>query len=86
MEFLILGPLEVLDSGRAVPIAGHKQQALLGSLLLRANEVVSADQLINDLWGEHPPPTAAKTLQAHISRLRRSLSGQDDAPEPRRAR
>ena len=78
MEFGILGPLEVSDEGRRVEIGGHKQRALLASLLLHANEVVSLDRLIDELWGETPPPTAAKTLQAQVSRLRRSLNGDED--------
>ena len=78
MEFGILGPLEVFDEGRRVEIGGHKQRALLASLLLHANEVVSLDRLIDELWGETPPPTAAKTLQAQVSRLRRALNGDVD--------
>jgi DNA-binding SARP family transcriptional activator/ABC-type branched-subunit amino acid transport system substrate-binding protein len=76
-DFRILGPLEVLRGGRPVRIAGHKQRALLASLVLHANEVVSPDRLIDDLWGDAPPPTAAKTLQAHLSRLRRVLDGDE---------
>jgi DNA-binding SARP family transcriptional activator/ABC-type branched-subunit amino acid transport system substrate-binding protein len=78
MEFRILGPLEVSKNGRLVEIGGRKQRALLAALLLHANEVVSPDRLIDELWGETPPPTAAKTLQAHVSRLRRSLNGDED--------
>jgi DNA-binding SARP family transcriptional activator/ABC-type branched-subunit amino acid transport system substrate-binding protein len=78
MQFGILGPLEVSDEGRLVEIGGHRQRALLASLLLHANEVVSLDRLIDELWGETPPPTAAKTLQAQVSRLRRSLNGDED--------
>jgi DNA-binding SARP family transcriptional activator/ABC-type branched-subunit amino acid transport system substrate-binding protein/streptogramin lyase len=78
MQFGILGPLEVSDEGRRVEIGGHKQRVLLVSLLLHANEVVSLDRLIDELWGETPPPTAAKTLQAQVSRLRRSLNGDED--------
>jgi DNA-binding SARP family transcriptional activator len=78
LEFRILGPLEVSENGRLVELGGRKQRALLASLLLRANEVVSADRLIDELWGETPPPTAAKTLQAHVSRLRHSLNGDGD--------
>ena len=79
MEFRILGPLEVRDDGRLVEIGGPKQRALLAVLLLHANEVVSVDGLIDGLWEEAPPATAAKTLQAHISRLRKALGG--DAAE-----
>ncbi len=78
MEFRILGPLEVSKDGRRVEIGGQKQRILLAALLLHANEVVSPDRLIDELWGETPPPTAAKTLQAHVSRLRRSLNGDED--------
>jgi DNA-binding SARP family transcriptional activator/ABC-type branched-subunit amino acid transport system substrate-binding protein len=78
MEFRILGPLEVSKDGRRVEISGAKQRALLATLLLNANEVVSSDRLIDELWGHAPPPTAAKTLQVHVSRLRRSLNGDDD--------
>jgi DNA-binding SARP family transcriptional activator/ABC-type branched-subunit amino acid transport system substrate-binding protein len=73
MEFRILGPLQVLDDGQPVEIGGRKQRALLAVLLLHANEVVSVDTLIDELWGERPPPTAAKTLQSHVSRLRSAL-------------
>ena len=82
MEFRILGPFEVRDDGRAVDVGGPKQRALLAVLLLSANEVVSADVLIDALWGERPPASAAKTLQAHVSRLRRAL-GQDGSESGR---
>jgi DNA-binding SARP family transcriptional activator len=76
MEFHILGPLEAVADGRAVPLGGSKQRALLTLLLLHANETISTDRLIDELWGERPPATAAKTVQVHISRLRKAL---DDA-------
>ena len=56
MEFGILGPLEVLENGHPVPLGGSKQRALLACLLLHANEVVSRDRLIDELWGASPPP------------------------------
>ena len=77
MDFRILGPLEALDEGRDVAPAGNKQRALLALLLLHANETLSVERLIDELWGEHPPTTATKTLQAHVSRLRKAL---DTAP------
>jgi len=75
MDFHILGPLEVADNGRELVIASGKQHALLAILLLHANEVISRDRLIEELWGEHPPATAAKSLQVQISRLRKALGG-----------
>ena len=77
MDFRILGPLEVLDEGRAIALPGTKPRALLALLLLHANETVTADWLIDELWGERPPVAAAKTLQVHISRLRKALGGED---------
>ena len=73
MEFRILGPLEVVDRDRSIPLGGARQRALLALLLTRANELVSADRLIDELWGERPPRTAANALQFHVSQLRKAL-------------
>ncbi|MET0615041.1 MAG: BTAD domain-containing putative transcriptional regulator [Thermoleophilaceae bacterium] len=81
MDFRILGPLEALDEGRDVAPAGTKRRALLALLLLHANETLPTDRLIDELWGDHPPVTAARTLQAHVSRLRKVLgAGADTGP------
>jgi predicted ATPase/DNA-binding SARP family transcriptional activator len=74
MDFRILGPLEALDEGRVVALGGSKQRALLALLLLHANETLTTDRLIDELWGERPPATAAKAVQVHISRLRKALA------------
>ena len=55
MEFRILGPLEVVEGGRALALGGSRQRALLALLLTRANEVVSTGRLIDELWGERRP-------------------------------
>ena len=73
MEFRLLGPLEVVERDRALPVGAGKQRALLAILLLNANEVVSTDRLHDDLWGEAPPATAAKSIQLYVSRLRKEL-------------
>jgi len=73
LEFRILGPLEVLDGQEAVPLGGRNQRALLTLLLLRANEPVSSERLVNELWGEHPPRTATTSLQNTVSQLRKLL-------------
>ena len=73
MEFRILGPLEVVDDGRPVPIRRGKEQALLAYLLLYANEIVPSGRLIDALWDERPPPTASKILQNAVSHLRKEL-------------
>lgn len=64
MEFRLLGPLEVSGDGRMLSIGGPKQRIVLAHLLLRANEVVSDDRLIDAIGGHEPPETARNTLQA----------------------
>jgi DNA-binding SARP family transcriptional activator len=73
LEFRILGPLEVGSDTALVTIGGHKQRALLAALVMRANEVVSTDRLIEDLWGSSPPRTAVTSLQNFVSQLRKAL-------------
>jgi DNA-binding SARP family transcriptional activator len=73
LEFRILGELEVVDGGRRLDLGGAKQRAVLAILLLRRGEAVSSDRLIDELWGERPPATAAKTLQVYVSHLRKAL-------------
>ena len=73
LEFRILGPLEVLDGETPVPLGGRNQRALLTLLLLRANEPVSTERLVDELWGEHPPRTATTSLQNAVSQLRKLL-------------
>lgn len=82
VEFRILGPLEVLRDGRSVPLTRAKQRALLLALLLRANEVVSVDSLVDALWGERPPPTAHVALQGHVSQVRKVLPPQTLVTRP----
>ena len=73
MEFAILGAVEVHVDGRSLRLGGPKPRALLAILLLNANAVVSRDRLIDGLWGEAPPATAAHTLDDYVSRLRKEL-------------
>ena len=73
MEYRLLGPLEVLDGrGHKLPLAGARQQSVLAALLLRAGQTVSVERLVDQLW-EEPPVTAARTVQAYVSRLRKEL-------------
>jgi DNA-binding SARP family transcriptional activator len=73
MDFGILGPLEVSDRGLALPVAGTKQRALLALLLLHANQVISSDRLIDELWGDDPPESGTAALQVCVSKLRKTL-------------
>ncbi|MBA3262957.1 MAG: winged helix-turn-helix domain-containing protein [Thermoleophilaceae bacterium] len=78
MEFRILGPLAVSHEGRLLPLGGAKQSALLAILLLHANEIVSSDRLVEELWSR-PPESARAALQVYVAQLRKRL-------EPGRAR
>ena len=81
IEFRVLGPLEAVQDGRSIALGGPKQRALLALLLLNANEVVSSDRLIDELWGQEPPETVRTVLQVYVSRLRKEL-GQALATRP----
>ena len=70
MDFRILGPLEVSDGGTLIPLGGRRQRTVLAVLLVNANQTVSTDRLIDDVWGDGPPETARRSLQAYVSRLR----------------
>jgi DNA-binding SARP family transcriptional activator len=72
-EFRLLGPVEAVVAGRPVRLAAAKPRALLALLLLRRNEVVPTERLIDDLWGDEPPARATKTLQVYVSQLRKEL-------------
>src|SRR6266498_3691213 len=80
MDFRILGPLEVDHDGRRLPLGGHQQRALLALLLLRANEVVPVDEIVDGLWQAEPPPSATKSVHALISKLRRRLENEPARP------
>jgi DNA-binding SARP family transcriptional activator len=74
---------EVLERGVAQPLGGAKQHAVLAILILRRGELISGERLADELFGERPPPTAAKTLQGYISQLRKTRRGSVSDPRPR---
>lgn len=82
MRFRVLGPLEVVQSGRPVPLGGVKQRATLGLLLLRANRVVATSELLKALWpaDDGMPPTARKILQNAVRSLRVIFAMDANAP------
>ncbi len=73
LSFRILGPFEVIERERSLGLGGPKQRALLAVLLLHRCEAVATDRLIDELWGERAPATAAKTVQVYVSNLRKAL-------------
>src|SRR5436190_1268921 len=74
MEYRILGPLEVVDEGEPVPLGRLKERLVLAVLRLHANEFVSRERLIDELWGVSPPATARKAVNVYISKLRKTLT------------
>src|SRR3954452_24975796 len=77
MDIRLLGLVEASHDGRTLPLGGAKPRALLAMLALEANSPVSADRLIEGLWGDRPPATAPKLVQVLVSRLRKQLAGAD---------
>ena len=75
MEYRILGSIEVLDAGRPVQIGPGKPLSLLAFLILHANEVVTSDRIVEELWDGRAPQSAAKIVQNAVSQLRKALAG-----------
>ncbi|OBF12269.1 regulator [Mycobacterium sp. ACS4054] len=75
LQFGVLGPLQMRADGTDLPLGPAKQRAVLATLLVNRNRTVSIDSLIDAAWQERPPPEARASLHAHVSRLRRLVSG-----------
>jgi len=73
MEFQILGPVEVREGGRPIAVAGAKERAVLALLLLHANQFVSSDRIVDEIWGPEAAETARKSLQVRVAELRKAL-------------
>jgi DNA-binding SARP family transcriptional activator len=74
VDFRLLGPFEVIDDdGTALAVGTGRPRALLGLLVLRANELLTSDRLIEELWVEPAPATAQKMLHNQVSSLRQVL-------------
>jgi len=82
VEYRILGPLAVCHDGRPLRISGAQQRAVLATLLLRANRMVSVERMVELLWGEEPPSRARTLVHGCVARLRRDLRVPGDGPGP----
>lgn len=80
LQFGILGPLEVFRDGTSVRVGGPRQRALLALLLCNANRVVSRQQLVDELLGDQPGDSAERMLHVQISRLRKVIDTEGEAP------
>ena len=79
MEFGVLGPLEVTAGGQSLALAGARTRAVLALLLVRANQVVSSDRLLEELWPGQPADRATDSLQVRLSELRKALRSAGEA-------
>ena len=77
MEFRVLGPVRLAAAGRTIEVGEPRRQAVLAVLLLEAGRTVGVDVLVDRVWGESPPERARRSLQAHITRIRRVLEQAD---------
>src|SRR3954451_9140549 len=73
MELRVLGQLEASDGGTALDLGPPKQRAVLARLALDAGRTVRVEQLLDDLWGDDLPRSAAKMVQIYVSGLRKTL-------------
>jgi predicted ATPase/DNA-binding SARP family transcriptional activator len=73
IQFSVLGPLDARIGDRMLPLGGPKQRAVLALLLLGANDTVPLDRLIDRIWGDEPPASAAHTIEGYVSRLRKAI-------------
>jgi YVTN family beta-propeller protein len=73
VEIRILGPVQVISDGAPVALGGPKQRAFFAVLVLHRDQALSIERLVDLLWGEVTPPTAAKTVHVFVSRLRKAL-------------
>ena len=70
-EFGVLGPLTVMRDGVPANPGPGQRRAVLAALLCHVNQSVRTERLVAAVWGDAPPRTAAKNLQAHVYHLRR---------------
>jgi DNA-binding SARP family transcriptional activator len=84
MDVQILGPLRVLRDGVELDLGRPKQRLLLAVLVAAGGDTVSVDRLVDELWGEAPPPRVAASVQAYVSKLRNVLEPDRPARSPAR--
>jgi DNA-binding SARP family transcriptional activator/tetratricopeptide (TPR) repeat protein len=82
MQFRLLGPVEVRARDVLFPVGGPRERRSLVALLLNANRVVTVDRIVEVLWGEAPPPTAATQIRNTMTTLRGKLAAANEGPAP----
>ena len=74
LRFCVLGPLQVLDGDFPIVLGPPKQRRLMAVLIAHVGRPVSADALVDAVWEEGPPRSAAKTLQGYVVHLRQAIA------------
>ena len=80
MRYEILGPLRVTDGTQTLPVSGPKIRVVLATLLIRSGQIVPLEDLIGEVWGEHPPRRATAALYVYVSQLRKLLGADGEGP------
>lgn len=80
----VLGPVEVQREGRELDLGAPRQRAVVAALALYGGRPVSVDTVVDLVWGEHPPPGVATTLQGYVSHLRRAVEPERERRAPAR--
>ncbi|MFJ9454293.1 BTAD domain-containing putative transcriptional regulator [Kitasatospora sp. NPDC101447] len=80
LSFALLGPLRVQRAATALELGAPRQRSVLVALLLRPDSVVTVDELVDDLWGDHPPGSPVVALRSYVSQLRKLLEPSRDTP------
>jgi DNA-binding SARP family transcriptional activator len=78
MDWRVLGPIEVWADGSPISLGGRQRRLVLAVLLANADQTVSTDRVIEEVWGSSPPDSARKTVQAHVAHLRKALNGDSE--------
>jgi DNA-binding SARP family transcriptional activator/DNA-binding beta-propeller fold protein YncE/ABC-type branched-subunit amino acid transport system substrate-binding protein len=76
VHFALLGPLEVIDEDRQIPLRAPKHRALLALLLLRRGEPVPVERIAEELWAGEPPATGTKAVRVYVGELRKALGAE----------
>ena len=82
MRFRLLGPLEIRAGEDWRGIGAPKWRSVLATLLIHPGQIVSADTLINEVWGDAPPARAANLISIYVLRLRRLMDDEAAGPSP----
>lgn len=77
VEFRLLGEVAMYVDNQLIDLGPARRRCVLAVLVVEANYAVRVEQIVDRVWGEHPPPRATDTLRSYLSRLRTALAAAD---------